>query len=280
MRISELARRSGVPVGTVKHYLREGLLPAGERMSATQAQYGEEHVARIGLIRALLGTGGLSTKAARAVLAAVDDPTSSAHDMIGAAYSAIQPPAATPPDLAAAQAHLRRWGWQVHDDSPPVAVLAQALAALEAAGFDTPRPAVGPIRHGRPRARRGRRGHGADGLAGRGGPLRRHRDPAARAGSPVVAPPRSGGRLGSSPVQPRCSPIASLTHLADDRLTPGHASQRCSEHEDHGRGGKRTHRYQGRRAPEEPGPRRRRVVAVVGRGRPDRRRPGRCARRR
>jgi DNA-binding transcriptional MerR regulator len=136
MRISELARRSGVPVGTVKHYLREGLLPAGERTSATQAQYGEEHVARIGLIRALLGVGGLSTKAARSVLAAVDNPAMSAHDMVGAAYSAIQP-AANPRDLSTAQAHLRRWGWQVHDDSPPVAVLAQALEALEAAGFDT-----------------------------------------------------------------------------------------------------------------------------------------------
>jgi DNA-binding transcriptional MerR regulator len=137
MRISELARRSGVPVGTVKHYLREGLLPAGELTSATQAQYGEEHVARIGLIRALLGVGGLSTRAARSVLAAVDDPAMSAHDMIGAASSAIRPIEGKPPDLATAQAHLRRWGWQVHDDSPPVAVLAQALDALEAAGFDT-----------------------------------------------------------------------------------------------------------------------------------------------
>jgi len=136
MRISELARRGGVPVGTVKHYLREGLLPTGERTSATQAQYGEEHVARIGLIRALLGVGGLSTRAARSVLAAVDDPTASAHDMIGAAYSAIQP-AAKPSDLTAAHAHLRRWGWQVHDDSPPVAVLAQALEGLDAAGFET-----------------------------------------------------------------------------------------------------------------------------------------------
>ena len=37
MRISELARRSGLPVATVKYYLREGLLPAGEPTAATQA---------------------------------------------------------------------------------------------------------------------------------------------------------------------------------------------------------------------------------------------------
>ncbi|MDQ3053454.1 MAG: MerR family transcriptional regulator [Actinomycetota bacterium] len=139
MRISELARRSGVPVGTVKYYLREELLPAGEPTSATQAQYGEEHVARLGLIRALLGTGGLSISTARAVLAAVDDPELSAHDMIGAAHSALPTMVGNErPDLGSAHAHLRRWGWQVHHDSPAVSVLAQALQALQAAGFDTP----------------------------------------------------------------------------------------------------------------------------------------------
>ena len=139
MRISELSRRSGVPIGTVKYYLREGLLPPGEATAATQAQYGEEHVARIALIRALVKTGALSIATTREVLAAVDDPQLSAHDMIGAAHSALPSMGdAERPDLAVARAHLRRWGWQVHEDSPPVAVLAQALEALQAAGFDPP----------------------------------------------------------------------------------------------------------------------------------------------
>jgi DNA-binding transcriptional MerR regulator len=139
MRISELARRSGVPVGTVKYYLREGLLPSGEPTSATQAQYGEEHVARLALIRALLGTGGLSISTAHAVLAAVDDPALSPHDMIGAAHSALPTRVESErPDLSTAQAHLRRWGWQVHENSPAVSALAQGLLALQAAGFDTP----------------------------------------------------------------------------------------------------------------------------------------------
>ncbi|RAC11977.1 MerR family transcriptional regulator, partial [Burkholderia multivorans] len=55
MRISELSRRSDVPVATIKYYLREGLLPAGERTSATQAVYTDAHVNRLALIRALLG---------------------------------------------------------------------------------------------------------------------------------------------------------------------------------------------------------------------------------
>jgi DNA-binding transcriptional MerR regulator len=77
MRIAELARRSGIPVGTVKYYLREGLLPPGELTAATQAQYSDAHVQRLGLIRALLGPGGLSIAATREVLEVIDDPTTS-----------------------------------------------------------------------------------------------------------------------------------------------------------------------------------------------------------
>ena len=39
MRISELSARSGVSVATIKYYLRERVLPEGERTSATQATY-------------------------------------------------------------------------------------------------------------------------------------------------------------------------------------------------------------------------------------------------
>lgn len=139
MRISELAQRAGVPVATVKYYLREGLLPAGVPTAATQAQYGEAHVARLALIRALLGTGGLSVARARAVLAAVDDPATSVHDALGAAHSALPAPVdGDRPDLTQARAHLRRWGWQVHQDAPALVLLAQALDALRDAGFDTP----------------------------------------------------------------------------------------------------------------------------------------------
>src|SRR5918999_1379911 len=37
VQISELARRAGVPVATVKYYLREGLLPQGELTGAIEA---------------------------------------------------------------------------------------------------------------------------------------------------------------------------------------------------------------------------------------------------
>lgn len=137
MRISELSRRAGVPVGTVKYYLREGLLPPGEATSATQARYGEEHVARLALVRALLVAGGLSVIRARHVLAAVDDDTTSVHDALGVACGELPRAGSAAPDPAVAQAHLRRWGWRVHDGSPALAQLAAALAALDDAGFAT-----------------------------------------------------------------------------------------------------------------------------------------------
>src|ERR1700716_801088 len=44
MRMAELSAESGVPVATIKYYLREGLLPPGERTSRNQARYDDVHV--------------------------------------------------------------------------------------------------------------------------------------------------------------------------------------------------------------------------------------------
>ncbi|MDT0276745.1 MerR family transcriptional regulator [Blastococcus goldschmidtiae] len=135
MQISKLARRSGVPVATVKFYLREGLLPPGELTGATRARYGEQHVERLGLIRALLGPGGLSVATARTVLEAVDAPATSMHQVLGTAHCTL--PAVgpdVPHDLGQARELLRRHGWRVDDDSPALHALAAALEALRAAG--------------------------------------------------------------------------------------------------------------------------------------------------
>jgi DNA-binding transcriptional MerR regulator len=56
LKISELAERSGVSVGTIRHYLREGLLGGGEgivRTSRNMAYYPPELVQRIELIKRL-----------------------------------------------------------------------------------------------------------------------------------------------------------------------------------------------------------------------------------
>ncbi|WP_249228185.1 MerR family transcriptional regulator [Kutzneria sp. CA-103260] len=66
--MTELSRESGVPVPTIKYYMREGLVPPGERTSPNQAQYEQSHVRRLKLVRALIDVGGLSVAAAREVL--------------------------------------------------------------------------------------------------------------------------------------------------------------------------------------------------------------------
>jgi DNA-binding transcriptional MerR regulator len=72
MKISELSRRSGVPLPTIKVYIRDGLLPAGERTALTQAVFGEEHVERLSLIRALKDDAGLSLATITNMLRASD----------------------------------------------------------------------------------------------------------------------------------------------------------------------------------------------------------------
>jgi DNA-binding transcriptional MerR regulator len=56
LKMSELAERSGVSAGTIKHYLREGLLGDGEdieRTSRNMAYYPPQYVERIRLIKRL-----------------------------------------------------------------------------------------------------------------------------------------------------------------------------------------------------------------------------------
>jgi DNA-binding transcriptional MerR regulator len=139
MRIGELARRGGVPVGTVKYYLREGLLPPGTLTATTQATYDERHVQRLALVRALVGTGGLSIAGAASVLRAIDDPPASHHELLGEVVEALGPAADTDEaELARARALVDRWGWQIKPDSPCLGQLAAALGGVDTVGHPDP----------------------------------------------------------------------------------------------------------------------------------------------
>ena len=72
MRMAELSRRSGVPTGTIKYYLREGLVPPGEATAPNQAEYGQQHLDRLDLIRALREAAGLPIATIARVFAAMD----------------------------------------------------------------------------------------------------------------------------------------------------------------------------------------------------------------
>lgn len=53
LRMGELAEASGVPSATIKHYLREGLLPKPVKTSRNMAWYSPDYVERIKLIKRL-----------------------------------------------------------------------------------------------------------------------------------------------------------------------------------------------------------------------------------
>ena len=137
MRMSELARRSAVPVPTIKYYLREGLLPAGTPTSATQAAYSEAHLERLRLIRVLREVGQVPVAAVRAVLAAIDDPAQGLPGVLALAHHALGPPPPAGPDAehrtarTAVLEFIAARGWLVDPAAPSVDVLAAALVALQ-----------------------------------------------------------------------------------------------------------------------------------------------------
>jgi DNA-binding transcriptional MerR regulator len=143
MRISELSTQTGVPVATIKFYLRESLLPEGVRTSATQAQYDESHVARLRLIRALLGPGGLSVAAAHLVIQAIEEPPASVHELLGVAARAVARPGVVTDGDPRVEELMQRCAWQIDEkDHPTYAVLEEALRALDEAGFELPEGAL------------------------------------------------------------------------------------------------------------------------------------------
>jgi DNA-binding transcriptional MerR regulator len=80
LKMSELAQRSGVSAGTIKHYLREGLLGRREeivRTSRNMAYYPEEFVERIHLIKRLQEQRFMPLRLIREVVA--DDPERAAR---------------------------------------------------------------------------------------------------------------------------------------------------------------------------------------------------------
>jgi DNA-binding transcriptional MerR regulator len=68
LRMGELAEASGVPAPTIKHYLREGLLPEPVKTSRNMAYYPPEFVDRIKLIKRLQEERFMPLKAIKAVL--------------------------------------------------------------------------------------------------------------------------------------------------------------------------------------------------------------------
>ena len=137
MRISELVRRSGVPLATVKYYIREGLLMPGETTSATQAEYGEDHLRRLSLIRALTDVAGLPLQKAGVVIGLIEHPEPSLFETLGKAVAALPPYAEVDeaPEYSRAKAALEKIGQLYDPQYAAVAQLERALAAAESVGL-------------------------------------------------------------------------------------------------------------------------------------------------
>ncbi|MGW4483663.1 MerR family transcriptional regulator [Amycolatopsis sp. NPDC004368] len=137
--MAELSAESGMPVATIKYYLREGLLPPGERTSPNQARYGDEHVQRLKLIRALLDVGGLSVATVGGVLAAIDAgrPT---NEVLGVTQRALVGGSDDRDDEARAWALdllgkvATAHGWKFTPEHPAAPGLVTTLCTLRALG--------------------------------------------------------------------------------------------------------------------------------------------------
>lgn len=138
--MSELSATTGTPVPTLKFYLREGLLPAGERTSPNQSQYDETHVARVRLVRALLDVGGLSVAQAFTVVSALDDDSVPLSSTFGVAQRAVTQPA--PPATGEGNGVARiaelcaSRGWAVYPNNPGLTMAARVIDTYSALGVE------------------------------------------------------------------------------------------------------------------------------------------------
>lgn len=132
MRMAELSDRSGVAAPTIRYYIREGLVPAGEATARNQAVYDEGHVGALRLARALVELGGLSIVQARTVIDHLAAPDADRVTGLGKVQYALTPSPGTPPEAARERVGelLARLGWQVRPDNPAATSLAQAIGDL------------------------------------------------------------------------------------------------------------------------------------------------------
>lgn len=147
MRMSELSAATATPVPTLKFYVREGLLPAGERTSPNQSRYDDAHVERVRLVRALLDVGGLTVAQAAKVIGALDDDAKPLSSVFGIAQRAVTMPIEVRGDTkgegaARIAALCERQGWQVYPNNPGLVMAARVIDTYADLGVDTITEAV------------------------------------------------------------------------------------------------------------------------------------------
>ncbi len=138
MKLSELSTQTGVPIATVKYYLREGLLPVGVRLSATRAEYAESHSERLRLIRALVEGAGMSITGVHRVVEAIEHPPTSRHELLGAAQCAIIADSPARPVSDRTWYAVQHLGWASTASPDSLSMLQVALDTANRASFPIP----------------------------------------------------------------------------------------------------------------------------------------------
>ncbi|WP_441248410.1 MerR family transcriptional regulator [Kitasatospora sp. McL0602] len=143
MRLAELSERSGVSPATIKYYLREQLLQPGVLVTTKQAEYGEEHLRRLRLVRALIQIGRIPVATAREVLTAIQSDDLDQNLRLGIAVRSLPPgPEPEPGDPAVAEARREAalladeigWSFESLPEAPHRTLIA-ALGTLARLGY-------------------------------------------------------------------------------------------------------------------------------------------------
>jgi DNA-binding transcriptional MerR regulator len=139
MKIAELSARSGFPVGTIKFYLRERLLPRGRLKARNQADYDHRHLERLRLVGALTATAGIGIGEAREIIRALEAPSPRAGAAFRMAFDRMERRAGAivsadearelERSKTAIAAFLRAIGWSVDESHGALIDLARSWRA-------------------------------------------------------------------------------------------------------------------------------------------------------
>jgi len=128
LRMRELAEASGVPVPTIKHYLREGLLPEPVKTSRNMAYYPPEFVDRIKLIKRLQEERYLPLKAIKDVLDTAERSRTSAAE--------VRKRYGVPKEVLDRLAELEVLTPNSRGYSPSDVTIIEAISRFRAGGYD------------------------------------------------------------------------------------------------------------------------------------------------
>ena len=137
MLLKELAAASGCSAASIKFYRREGLLPAGEFVTATRQDYGSSHLERLHLIQVLREVADAPISAIRRLTELLDDPQvpqiralEEAQAIVLGTRTVDESPTTDNAEHPTVDRLLAQMGWP-DIDSVPRRALNEVLKALE-----------------------------------------------------------------------------------------------------------------------------------------------------